>query len=317
MVFWFAVRTFKYHFVSVQATPDLTRFLWYLFYLPMLFIPLLAVFVAMSLGRAEHSRLPRWTVLLYVPTAALFLLVLTNDLHQWVFPYRVADAVYADRYHGYAAGYYLVVGWMIACALAMLALMWKNCRIPYSRKRIWMPLLPISAMQEKPTVQSDRLAALARELQDATDPDAARLLLWKMTVIGAYLKRRSNLLFLAGQDGMIHAGELGLCMEESMSNLRLRVKNCAFWLDLTGKLPLDTAVMLCDFYEAAVEAALDTLGGLSASFSQEDSGVAVRLMVQCAQDLAALTERFPRAAVCCEDGVWHLALSVPEKGGAQ
>ena len=56
MIFWFIVRTMKYFFV---ADIDAKRQLWYLYYFPMLFIPLLSFFVALSLGKTEKYRLPR------------------------------------------------------------------------------------------------------------------------------------------------------------------------------------------------------------------------------------------------------------------
>ena len=77
-VFWLSIRTVKFF---IAATPAAIRYLWYGYYVPMLFIPLLCVLVALSLGRPENYRLPRWTNLLYLPTALLLLQVLTNDLH--------------------------------------------------------------------------------------------------------------------------------------------------------------------------------------------------------------------------------------------
>ena len=44
--------TFLYAALTVVAAAVL-RHLWYLYYLPMLFIPLLAVFVAVSLGKLD------------------------------------------------------------------------------------------------------------------------------------------------------------------------------------------------------------------------------------------------------------------------
>ena len=73
-VFWLSIRTVKFFFAAI-------RYLWYGYYVPMLFIPLLCVLVALSLGRPENYRLPKWTNLLYLPTALLLLQVLTNDLH--------------------------------------------------------------------------------------------------------------------------------------------------------------------------------------------------------------------------------------------
>ena len=54
MVFWFVIRTIKYFFIT---DPGIIRQLWYWFYLPMLFIPLFSLFVAISLGKPENARL--------------------------------------------------------------------------------------------------------------------------------------------------------------------------------------------------------------------------------------------------------------------
>ena len=105
MIFWMTVRSIRY---SLEEALWVMRHLWYLYYLPMLFIPLLAVFIALSLGKPESFRLPKWTVLLYIPTAALLLLVLTNDLHQLVFVFPADAVVWMDDYH-YAIGYFLAV----------------------------------------------------------------------------------------------------------------------------------------------------------------------------------------------------------------
>ena len=69
----------------------------------MLFIPLLCVFVALSLGKPENYRLPKWTSLLYIPTTLLLLLVLTNDLHQLVFVFPADAAAWLDTDHGYGS----------------------------------------------------------------------------------------------------------------------------------------------------------------------------------------------------------------------
>ena len=83
MVLWILLRSIKF---SIENT-DAERRLWYFYYFPMLFIPMLSVFVSWSLGKGEDFRLPRWIKLLYFPTLLLLLLVLTNDLHQQVFSF--------------------------------------------------------------------------------------------------------------------------------------------------------------------------------------------------------------------------------------
>ena len=146
MVFWFVVRTLKYHFVSQTLQPDITRYLWYMYYLAMLFIPLLAVFVAMSIGKPEEYRLQKQTALLYIPATVLFMLVITNDLHQLVFTFPESATVWADSDYGYAIVSYIIVGWQILCALVMLVVMYVKCRIPGRRKQILLPCVPICVL---------------------------------------------------------------------------------------------------------------------------------------------------------------------------
>lgn len=138
MIFWMTVRTIRY---SLDECMWLMRYLWYLYYLPMLLIPLLAVFIALSLGKPESFRLPKWTEFLYIPTVALLLLVLTNDLHQLVFFFPV-DAVAWMNDYGYAIGYFLVIGWMILCSVTALVTMLVKCRIPHSRTVLMLPFVP-------------------------------------------------------------------------------------------------------------------------------------------------------------------------------
>lgn len=470
MLLWLTLRTVKYNTYHMTAE----RFLWYGYYLPMLFIPVLAVLVALSLGKPENYRLPKWTHFLYLPSALLFLLVLTNDLHQLVFFFPTG--VLSTREYDYGIGYYVVLAWMVLCAAAALVIILAKCRIPQSRRYLWLPVVPFAlalgycaayikgvywvwllagdltvsmcliitaifesciqcsliqsnthyaelfhastigalitdrdfsvacaaenarsvdsqtlmaaakspvvtadgiriseapirwghvfwednispmlavlkelddtreelqsygsilqaenaqkarrkkleeqerlyrAMQEKAAAPAVRLSNLAKALQGVQDADAARFLLWKMTVIGAYLKRRSNLIFLADRDGMVPASEVALCLNESMDNLRLHVRRCASRLDFEGELRLETAAVLYDFFEAAIELAMDDLSGAAANVTRKEDACVLSLMLQCGTDLTSLRAAYPDASVENEDGVWYCTLSVREGG---
>ena len=470
MLLWLTLRTVKYNTYHMTAE----RFLWYGYYLPMLFIPVLAVLVALSLGKPENYRLPKWTHFLYLPSALLFLLVLTNDLHQLVFFFPTG--VLSTREYDYGIGYYVVLAWMVLCAAAALAIILAKCRIPQSRRYLWLPVVPFAlalgycaayikgvywvwllagdltvsmcliitaifesciqcsliqsnthyaelfhastigalitdrdfsvacaaenarsvdsqtlmaaaespvvtadgiriseapirwghvfweddispmlavlkeldatreelqsygsilqaenaqkarrkkleeqerlyrAMQEKAAAPAVRLSNLAKTLQGVQDADTARFLLWKMTVIGAYLKRRSNLIFLADRDGMVPVSEVALCLNESMDNLRLHVRRCASRLDFEGELRLETAAALYDFFEAAIELAMDDLSGAAANVTRKEDACVLSLMLQCGTDLTSLRAAYPDAFVENEDGVWYCTLSVREGG---
>lgn len=470
MLLWLTLRTVKYNTYHMTAE----RFLWYGYYLPMLFIPVLAVLVALSLGKPENYRLPKWTHFLYLPSALLFLLVLTNDLHQLVFFFPTG--VLSTREYDYGIGYYVVLAWMVLCAAAALVIILAKCRIPQSRRYLWLPVVPFAlalgycaayikgvywvwllagdltvsmcliitaifesciqcsliqsnthyaelfhastigalitdrdfsvacaaenarsvdsqtlmaaaespvvtadgiriseapirwghvfweddispmlavlkelddtreelqsygsilqaenaqkarrkkleeqerlyrAMQEKAAAPAVRLSNLAKTLQGVQDADTARFLLWKMTVIGAYLKRRSNLIFLADRDGMVPVSEVALCLNESMDNLRLHVRRCASRLDFEGELRLETAAALYDFFEAAIELAMDDLSGAAANVTRKEDACVLSLMLQCGTDLTSLRAAYPDAFVENEDGVWYCTLSVREGG---
>ena len=136
MVFWFVIRSMRYFFITDIG---IARQLWYLYYLPMLFIPLFSLFVAISLGKPANARLSKTALLLlYIPTVICLLLVLTNDLHQLVFSFPEGE-VWTDDNMSYSFGYFFVIGWEILCALAAFVIMIIKCRLSY-RKR-YLPFL--------------------------------------------------------------------------------------------------------------------------------------------------------------------------------
>ena len=136
MLLWLILRTLKYEFVT-----DLTvaRYIWYLYYLPMLFIPLLGVYIALSLGKSEEFRLTGRIGALAIIPAVLFLLVITNDLHQQMFAF---NSGVPDNY-GYSHGifYFCSMGWMVACLIFSLVLLLKKSRVPCSKEKRLAPFV--------------------------------------------------------------------------------------------------------------------------------------------------------------------------------
>ncbi len=141
MVFWIFVRTLKYLLIR---DPDVTRQLWYLYYLPMLFIPFLSVLVALSLGEPAHYRLPNWSLFCGIPVLALFLLVLTNDFHQWVFRFPEDAIVWTDySNYTYGVGYAAVFLCMVLCAFVAIGIMLYKYRGPKEQQLRWTPFVPV------------------------------------------------------------------------------------------------------------------------------------------------------------------------------
>ena len=449
MVLWILLRSIKF---SIENT-DAERWLWYFYYFPMLFIPMLLVFVSRSLGKGEDFRLPRWTKLLYVPTLLLLLLVLTNDLHQKVFSFP--SGVLSDQAYRYERGYFFVLAWEALCAGFAFLSMVKNCRIPRSRRIRWLPLVPLAlslayacayvkkvhwvwvlagdmtvsqclifasilecciqcgliqsnlgydelfeatslpvqitdpafcsqyvsvAMQgalpqselrqmQQDTVHlgddtllkrhklrrgwvfwkedisalnqvqqeleltgdelrdtGDVLAAenaqharwlklteenrlydmmetqtarqiamlrdLLAELQKTENPDRARHLLGQVIIIGTYIKRRSNLIFVGVQRGAISVQELRLCLNESSENISVYGADCKTTIKGEGQLTVEQATQVYDLFEAVVETELESLRGLLLSI-EVGKWVEVALCVSAAEPLCGLRARFP------------------------
>ena len=128
MLLWLILRTLKYSFVTGPAAG---RYIWYLYYLPMLFLPLLGVYIALSMGKSEDYRLSRETGMLSIIPAALFLLVITNDLHQQVFAFKSGvPGLPVSGTYSYRPLYFICLGWMVVCMAFSLVCLFRKSRIP-------------------------------------------------------------------------------------------------------------------------------------------------------------------------------------------
>ncbi|MGN1138791.1 MAG: hypothetical protein ACI4RM_05020 [Ruminococcus sp.] len=467
-IFWFAIRSMKYYFVYA---PDLSRQLWYWYYFPMLLIPLISVFVSMSLGKPEFYRLPKWTSLLYIPTVLSILLVVTNDFHQFVFAFPVGK-VWTDKNYEYVFGYYLVIAWAIICALVSFTIMIIKCRISQRKKYLplillgicfvyaliyasgaeWLRIIcgDITAVQclmftailesciqcgmiqtntgydslfeagtfkaqitdtdynirytsanspklsenvmrsaENKTVSIDKntllksnpihgghvlwledisdIAALLEELEEnketiaesnlleqenyrtklkintlqeqnrlydllqdqtahqidlldslfaqyntETNYEKRRGLLGKIAVIGAYIKRRGNLMFIGEKSEIIDTAELLLCLEESFANLELMGVECAVDIPSNNKIHTTDAIRVYDFFESVTETAMDDICSVWLKAHSLKEFVIFRLEVECESSLADLSEFAENSYF--EEGVWSFTLRVKKAG---
>ena len=128
MLLWLILRTLKYSVVTGLAAG---RYIWYLYYLPMLFLPLLGVYIALSMGKSEDYRLSRGTGMLSIIPAALFLLVITNDLHQQVFAFKSGvPGLPVSGTYSYRPLYFICLGWMVVCMAFSLVCLFRKSRIP-------------------------------------------------------------------------------------------------------------------------------------------------------------------------------------------
>lgn len=139
MLVWLVLRTLKYEVVT-----DLTvvRYIWYLYYLPLLFIPLLGVYIALSLGKSDEFRLTGRIGALAIIPSTLFLLVITNDRHQQMFAFSSGVPGEPDN-SSYTHGpvYFCCLGWMVICLFFSLILLLKKSRVPCVKKKKIIPFV--------------------------------------------------------------------------------------------------------------------------------------------------------------------------------
>lgn len=140
LAFWLFIRTMKYLFLGNMDF--LKSLCWYGFYIPMVFVPLFALDMAVCLGQPESYRLPKYFHALVFPAGGLCLLVLTNHIHQWVF--RFENGVpSSDGNYAYEWGYKMILAWISIEILIFFVLLFVKSHVPGRRKRIWLPMVPL------------------------------------------------------------------------------------------------------------------------------------------------------------------------------
>ena len=473
IILWLTIRTVKYEFVE-----DITAvcYLWYGYYFSMLFIPLFAVFVSLSLGKSEDYRIPKWTRVFYIPAFLIFLMVFTNDLHQCVFVFT-GGGEWSDLSYEYSFGIYIAVAWQVLCAASAIVIMIIKCRVPQSKKFFGLPLVLLVAatvytalyaikvpwiiyiagdftvslclftvgifecciqcrliqsntgydslfsittigahitdeklnikyssktaveltgeimaqavngsvmLDEKTVLKSHKihkgyvfwqedvselayitkkLEQTQEELRDTGDvlkaeseqkahwlqiveenrlydmiesqtaPQVARLkgileklkkadelaeaqkLLAEIVVIGTYIKRRSNLIFVAGQKDSVAAEELLLCINETASNLKLYGIECKVIYRIGGQFSPGAANLIYDFFKAVIEKSLNSLKEILLYVEEDGTALNINISTACDCNLTELDGRFTSfTAEHDEDGIWCLSLMLEKDG---
>lgn len=142
IVFLMTLRTIK--FIFLPNAHFTTRYAWYLYYFPQVFMLLWMFFAVLHIGKGSNQHINRRWKLLYIPAVLLVLGVMTNDLHglAFYFPNGIANWTNNSTYI-YGPLYYLTLAWMVVLFVSILAITIVRCSVLEYRKNIWMPLLPL------------------------------------------------------------------------------------------------------------------------------------------------------------------------------
>lgn len=131
LAFWLILRTCKWEFIAQNGT-HLGRYLWYSYYIPMVFVPLLGVFIIDHIGKAENYKTPNSLKYMYIPAIFLLTAVFTNDLHNLVFSFpggyqnSESDCIYHPLY-------YFTMTWFILLSIYFVVMLIKKSRVPGSK----------------------------------------------------------------------------------------------------------------------------------------------------------------------------------------
>lgn len=117
------------------------RYVWYLYYLPMLLIPLFLFYISLYLFSKYERQTKRNWIWVAVITVALILLVLTNDLHQQVFSFQ-PNFVNWDGDYSHGWGYIVIAVWQYVLYAAAIAVLIAKCSIAGNRKHALVIIIP-------------------------------------------------------------------------------------------------------------------------------------------------------------------------------
>ena len=121
----------------------LARHTWYLYYVPMLLLPLFFFCVSLLVSRGEDAPIPKKWFPFAGVTALLLLLVLTNDLHGLVFRFRPGFENWNTDYT-WGPLFYGVAAWQAVLYLSAILLLVVKCRIGSARKYAFLTLIPFA-----------------------------------------------------------------------------------------------------------------------------------------------------------------------------
>ena len=121
---WMLVVSVKY----VVGWDPLIEVLWYAFYIPLLFVPMLCLFAALRVGGLDgRIGVARFKRMLIAVNVALLGVVFTNGLHHAVFVFDPADPDWSGNYT-YGPAYYPVYAMMVGQFILFFALLFRNAR---------------------------------------------------------------------------------------------------------------------------------------------------------------------------------------------
>ena len=140
----------------------------------------------------------------------------------------------------------------------------------------------------------------------------SRRLLAKISVIGTYIKRYGNLIFIGERAEISDVAELGACLEESFSSLKLMGIECALTAPAGERIYVQDAVRIYSFFESIVEACVNSIQFMWVKIRPCGEELIVCMEVESEANLSSFFDKTEKGEY--EDGVWKFTFTVKKAG---
>ena len=167
-------------------------------------------------------------------------------------------------------------------------------------------------LQTQTAGQIGLLNELLSRYEAEEDLVKSRRLLAKISVIGTYIKRYGNLIFIGERAEISDVAELGACLEESFSSLKLMGIECALTAPVGERIYVRDAVRIYSFFESIVEACVDSIQFIWVKIRPCGEELIVCMEVESEADLNVFFDKTEKGE--CEDGVWKFTFPVKKAG---
>ena len=168
------------------------------------------------------------------------------------------------------------------------------------------------------TKQLDELNNLLQQAE--SNPDNMKIILPRICVLSAYVKRKGNLLLIGEGNSLILAKEIEYCIRESADNLQLNDVITAFDSDCKGDIPVNYAVAVYDIFEALLEDNLSSVNALIINLKVSDGELSLILGIGSeginTPDCSVIESLGGKVAFESDDTDTSVQIRIP-KGGVQ
>lgn len=138
MILVFVLQMCRYKLLGDDL--DAIRYAWYFYYVPVMIVPCILYQIALCVGmNSDEYPKSRWNIFVCAGAVILLALVLSNDIHQFVF--RFPEGINKGYYvYSYGIGIYLIYVWITVIYIASLVIILKKCKVMAAKRLAWIPI---------------------------------------------------------------------------------------------------------------------------------------------------------------------------------